>query len=108
MDIPLDKLGAFPILQLAAAIMIVAFGGVMMWRALVAKSSAQSPTPAAPEQRWYFEGPIAEAFKQMARTNQHLERIGEYLKKSNELAEKRGEQLEDVVRELRDPPARRR
>lgn len=46
--IPIDKLGNFPIVQFAVAILIVALGGAMMWRALT-KSTAQPAGGEAPD-----------------------------------------------------------
>lgn len=104
-DIPIDRLGNFPIVQFAAALVIVGFGAIMMWRAFISKAPA--PSAAVPEQRWYFEGPIAEMFKQLARVNQHLDRAVEHLEKANELADKKIELLTEIERHLRDQPRRR-
>jgi hypothetical protein len=104
-DIPIDKLGNFPIVQFAVAIMVVTFGGLMMWRAFKAPPA---PPPSAPEQRWYFEGPIAELFKQFATANKHLERNVERAERLIEVAEKQCEHMEEITRAMRDLPSLRR
>ncbi len=114
---PIDKLGNFPIVQFAVAIMVVAFGAAMMWRAFTKSGNnpPASPAPAQqqiPEQRWYFEGPIAEAFKQLALIVQNLqrqiERVDALIKiaeAQHEVAEKTNKNLEEIERTLRDMPS---
>lgn len=108
-DIPIDKLGNYPIVQAAVAFVVVVFGLLMMWKAFKAPSAPPPPAapPSAPEQRWYFEGPIAEVFKQFALVNKHLERIVERADKLIEVGEKNCQHLGEIQQALRDIPSAR-
>jgi hypothetical protein len=106
--IPLDKLGNFPILQLAGAIVILAFGAAMMWRAFTKGSPTQQERERVPEQRWYFEGPIAEVFKQLALIGQQQARAIERSESLIKIGERTNELLDEILRAIRDMPSMNR
>lgn len=55
----LDKLGQWPVLQFCAALLIVAGVAYAIFRG--ERDKAKSAPPDLPEQRWFFDGPIAKA-----------------------------------------------
>jgi hypothetical protein len=109
-DLPFDRLGPFPILQFAAAVVVLAMLAFAMWRG-ARNRSGRSSDGIVGEQRYYFDGPIGEALKLMRDTRnimnevkEHVEPLGEQLRlHTKELGEIKGH-----VEDLKTIKSRRR
>lgn len=62
----IDKLGQWPILQFAAAVLIVLGVAYMMLRGLRDKESPPTPAGSQHEQLWYFDGPLHQALRELS------------------------------------------
>lgn len=92
-ELPIDKLGQYPLLQLAAAVIILGSLALAVYR-----GTRDRRTPDAianNEQRYFFDGPMGEALKLLRdirnisnETKEHVEPLGELGRNMNrELAE---------------------
>jgi len=98
-DVPIDRLGPYPILQFAAAIVVLGGLALAIWRGTRDRKSANSQMPEGT--RWFFDGPLAMAINLMRDSKNHLSRIVE--QNEHILEELRG--IKDEVKNL---PSRRR
>lgn len=74
-DLPLDRLGPFPILQLAAALLVIGGLALAVWRGVKDRKSSNPIIP--DEQRWFFDGPLTHALNVMRDNRGYLERVVE-------------------------------
>lgn len=76
-DLPADRLGPFPILQLAFAILIVGGLAFAIWRANRDRKTGErgSQFSIPNEQLWFFNGPIVEAMNILKDVKNHLSRL---------------------------------
>ena len=68
-----------PLIQFVLAILLLAAGGVGIWRGV----RARSPDPPS-ETRWFFDGPLGQALNSLRDSAQMLERNHETQKKISE------------------------
>lgn len=108
-DFPIDKLGPYPILQLAAAVVILGGLALAIYRGTKDRQSASPRIPN--EQLYFFDGPMGEALKLlrdqrniMNEIKTHVEPLGELGRNTNrELGE-----IKDEVQSLKEIKTRRR
>lgn len=74
-DVPIDRLGPYPILQFAAAIVVLGGLALAIWRGTRDRRSASSQLPEGT--RWFFDGPLAMSINLMRDQKNHLDRIVE-------------------------------
>jgi hypothetical protein len=73
-DIPVDRLGPYPILQLAAAILVLGGLAFAVWRASRdRRTGAMMVIP--DEQRMFFDGPLATTINLLRDIRNHQERL---------------------------------
>jgi hypothetical protein len=72
-DLPVDRLGPYPILQLAAAILILGGLAFAIWRASRDRRSIATVIP--DEQRWFFDGPLATSINILRDIKNHQDRL---------------------------------
>lgn len=103
----LDKLGQFPLIQLAIGFLIV-IGGLMALRQ-GSRDKKKIPPPEVPEQRWYFDGPVAKALEALSGIFGILKEIR---RENDDYAKERRDQHKEHMQAFRDLidrlPARRR
>jgi hypothetical protein len=98
-EIGLDKLGQWPILQFAAALATFAAIVYAVIRGLRDKS-VEPPHPRdLPEQRWYFDGPVAKALETLRDMRSTLFDIRDDVR---EFAKERREQHAENIKERRE------
>ena len=108
-ELPFDKLGPYPVLQLAAAVIVLIALAIAVYRGSRDRHTA-SP-PASFEQRYFFDGPIGEALKLLRdirnihnEIKAHVEPLGELTRNTNrELGE-----IKDEIQSLKEIKSRRR
>jgi hypothetical protein len=93
-DLSLDKLGPYPLLQLAGAIVVLIGLAITVYRAMRDRPSNSAPQ-IPPEQRWFFDGPLTVAVNLLRDCRNHLgrlveieEQIPKELRKQTELLRK--------------------
>lgn len=111
-ELPLDKLGPYPLLQLAAGI------AVLMGLAYAIYRGTRDRTPAPPsvpnEQRYFFDGPMGEALKLLRDIRNIMNEIKEHVAPLGELGRNTVKELGDLkdeataAREALKDQARRR
>lgn len=108
-DLPIDKLGPYPLLQLTAACI------VLMGLALaVYRGTKDRNAPAAQvqnEQRYFFDGPLGETLKLLRDARNILNEIKEHVAPLGEQARNTNKELgeiKDQIEALKDIKARRR
>ena len=108
LEIGLDKLGQWPILQFAAAILMFWAIGYVIVRGLRDKNVEPTHPREVHEQRWYFDGPVIQALNKLEGVYRLLDALVDL--KKEEIAERRAQHVEHMkaVNELRDLLARRR
>jgi hypothetical protein len=92
-DLPVDRLGPYPILQFAAAVMVVCALAFAIWRGTRDRRPASPPVP--PEQRVFLDGPIGAILGL-------LRDIREASRRAELHVEPLGEELRNQTRELRE------
>ena len=104
-DLGVDKLGPYPLLQLAGAIMILAGLALAIYRGT---RDQKRDTPEIPgEQRWFFDGPVAVAVNLLRDNKNHLSRLVEILAPVPEELRKQTDILRDIKDAIDDMPSRR-
>lgn len=109
-DLPVDKLGPYPLLQLAAAIAVLGALAFALYRGT--RDRRPDGAPQVPgEQRWFFDGPLSVAVNLLRDNRNHLGRlvdigdqIPEELRKQTELLR----EIKGEVADLKEIKARRR
>lgn len=113
-ELPLDKLGPYPLLQLAGAIVVLAALALAVYRGTRDRSppaAAQIPN----EQRYFFDGPMGEALKLLRDARNILNEIKEHVAPLGELGRNTVKELGEIKDEaqaareaLKDNNPRRR
>lgn len=111
-EFPIDKLGPYPLLQIAAAIVVLAGLALAVYRGSRDRSPPRPSPPSFPnEQRYFFDGPMGEALKLLRdirniqnEVKEHVEPLGELGRAGNkELGE-----IKDKLDAIRDAKLTRR
>ena len=98
-EVPVDKLGPYPLLQLAAAIVVFIGLSFAIYRGTRDRNGNGAPM-IPPEQRWFFDGPLSVAVNLLRDCRNHLERIVEALDDVPEELRKQTEIMRDIKSEL--------
>lgn len=98
-DVPLDKLGPYPLLQLAAAIVVLMGLTFAIYRGTRDRGGSGAPI-IPPEQRWFFDGPLSIAVNLLRDCRNHLERIVERLDDVPEELRKQTELIREIKAEI--------
>lgn len=113
-EFPIDKLGPYPILQFAAAVVILAGLAFAIYRGTRDRglqSPPQHQPPSIPEQRYYFDGPMGEALKLLRDGRNLLNDIREHVEPLGEIgrnANRELNEIKDEIRSLKEIKTRRR
>ena len=93
-DLPVDKLGPYPLLQLAGAIVVLAALALAVYR------GTRDRTPASPsipnEQRYFFDGPMGEALKLLRDIRNIMNEIKEHVAPLGELGRNTVKELGEI------------
>jgi hypothetical protein len=98
-DLPVDRLGPYPILQLAAAILILGGLAFAIWRASRDRRSIATVIP--DEQRWFFDGPLATSINILRDIKNHQARLVELNEESIEVVRHQTGVLHEINNELK-------
>lgn len=102
-DLPIDKLGPYPLLQLTAAIVVLIGIAVAVYRGTKDRSSKSSSAPFLPtEQRYYFDGPVGEHLKLMRDARNLLNEIREHVEPLGELGRNTNRELGEISDKIDD------
>jgi hypothetical protein len=113
-DFQVDKLGPYPLLQLAGAILVLCGLALAIYRA-----SRDRPAPSAvpqipQEQRWFFDGPLSIAVNLLRDIRNHADRLVEIFssvpeesRKHSDLLRQQIELLKEISGKLDEMPSRR-
>jgi hypothetical protein len=105
-EVPIDNLGPYPLLQLAAAVLVLGLLAVAVYRGTRDRGSGAPQVPA--EQRWFFDGPLATAINLLRDIKNHLSRIVEIATPLPEEMRKQTKLLEEIKEEIEQLPSARR
>ena len=105
-DVPVDRLGPYPILQLAAAIVVLGGLTLAIWRGT---RDRKAQGPQLPEEaRWFFDGPLAMAINILRDIKSHLSRIVEQNEEIKDELRKVTDGQHDIKNAVENWPHRRR
>lgn len=90
-DLPVDRLGPYPLLQFAAAILVIGGLAIAIWR------GTKDRQKLAPEQRWFFDGPLAATMTLLRENREILRSIERHVEPLGELGRNQEKLLEVVV-----------
>jgi hypothetical protein len=99
-DLPVDRLGPYPILQLAAAILILGGLAFAVWRANRDRR-ANSPLDIPGEQRYFFDGPLGVTLGMLRDIKNHQSRIVELNEEVIEVVRNQTSVLHEINNELK-------
>lgn len=105
-ELPLDKLGPYPLLQLAGAIVVLAALALAVYRGTRDRRGPDSPQ-IPNEQRWFFDGPLATAVTLLRDIRNHLGRLVDITETMPEEQRKQTELLKQIHDKIDDLPSRR-
>jgi hypothetical protein len=94
-DLPVDKLGPYPLLQLAGAIVVLAALALAVYRGTRDRTAA-SPTSVPNEQRYFFDGPMGEALKLLRDLRNISNEIKEHVAPLGELGRNTVKELGEI------------
>lgn len=100
LDASLDKLGQFPILQFFGGMLILCAALYAIFRG--ERDKSKSGAPDVPEQRWYFDGPIAKALSLAEGIYRELKEIRNDNERASTEAKDRDREQIDLLREAND------
>jgi hypothetical protein len=98
-DLPVDRLGPYPILQLAAAILILSGLAFAVWRANRDRRGNQLEIPG--EQRYFFDGPLGVTLGMLRDIKNHQSRIVELNEEAIEVVRHQTGVLHEINNELK-------
>src|SRR5690348_13790241 len=98
-DVPLDKLGPYPVLQFAAAFLVIAGLAFAVYRGSRDRRSAD---PALNEQRYFFDGPMGEALKLLRDMRNLLNEIRAHVEPLGELGRNTNKELGEIKDKTED------
>jgi hypothetical protein len=103
-DHQFDNLGPFPILQFAAALLVIGGLALAIWRGTRDRKSAGETLPQ--EARWFFDGPLAMAINILRDIKNHQDRIVEIQSSIPEENRKQTQLLHDIKEAIERRPRR--
>lgn len=96
-EFPIDKLGPYPLLQIAAAIVVLAGLALAVYRGSRDRSLPRPAPPSIPnEQRYFFDGPIGEALKLLRDIRNVQNEIKEHVEPLGELGRAGNKELGEI------------
>lgn len=99
-DLPIDKLGPYPILQFFVGVVIAGAVAFAVYRGTRDRGSSAAPLGLPGEQRYFFDGPIGEALKLMRDSRNLLNEIRSHVEPLGELARNTNRELGEIKDEL--------
>ena len=110
-DLGLDKLGAFPLLQIAGAIVVLAGLAAAVYRGTRDRKLSADQESLPGMARWYFDGPLKAALDTMRDTYRVMSSIDGQVDTFGELFRNQTRELQEIkaeIHELKNIMARRR
>lgn len=101
-ELPIDKLGPYPLLQLTAAIVVLIGIAVAVYRGTRDRAPKSPPLSISNEQRYYFDGPVGEHLKLMRDTRNLLNEIKEHVEPLGELGRNNNRELGEISHKIDD------
>lgn len=98
-ELPLDKLGPYPLLQLFGALLVLAGLALAIYRGTRDRQKTEA-NPYITEQRYYFDGPIGEALKLLRDGRNILNEIKEHVAPLGEQARNQTRELSEIKTEI--------
>lgn len=110
-ELPIDKLGPYPLLQLAAAIVVLAGVALAVYRGTKDRTTPRAGPHIPNEQRYFFDGPIGEGLKLLRDCRNILNEVKEHVEPLGELGRNANRDLgeiKDKIDDLKEIKSRRR
>lgn len=110
-DIPVDRLGPFPLLQLAAGIAVLIGMVAAIYLGLKRFNRTEAEPRIVPEQRFFMDGPLANALsslRELATAESRSAKAIEPLAEIGRLVVRSLDEIRDELRELRQTSSHRR
>lgn len=100
-DLPIDRLGPYPILQFAAALLVMGGLAIAVWRGIQDRKK-NGNDPFSSDQRYFFDGPLGAAMVLLKEQKDLLQRIEEHQAKILGQAHEANHTLDDIREDVKD------